>query len=400
MSNLASLLIKGLRGNDQALEEFSNQFTNAVKNNRTNKSKIKLTFEPVKQVTKIGTTTDYVYDVSMVGENKWFFGNDTLVKNTDSVYFTVYPELKDDIESGKMLMTKEDYIALYDSVGDSVSDTFPDFLLERFNVPKSRSNGVVKAGREIVAETGLFIKKKRYAAMMYDKEGIRLDVNGKPGKIKAMGLDLRRSDTPKFIQKFLLSVLELVLLGKTEVDVLAHIKEFRHEFLSMQPWQKGSPKGVNNLTAYQEQEEAAMKKKLRGSSGKINMPGHVRAALNWNRLRERNSDLNSLKILDGQKVIVCKLKQTPDNFMTSIAYPVDELRLPEWFTSLPFDEDEMEHVLIDKKLQNLLGVLKWDLDSTSRNGQHFTSLFDMSVFDEPVDDDDEDEEDIEDDDYY
>src|SRR5690606_7293438 len=103
--------------------------------------------------------------------------------------------------------TKEDYVGLYDHIGDQVSDTFPDFLLEKFNVPKSKSAGVVKAGREIVASTGLFIKKKRYAAMVYDKEGIRQDVKGKPGKLKAMGLDLRRSDTPKFIQNFLKDLL-------------------------------------------------------------------------------------------------------------------------------------------------------------------------------------------------
>jgi hypothetical protein len=60
----------------------------------------------------------------------------------------------------------------------------------------------------------------------------------------------------------------------------------------------------------------------------------------------------------------------------------------------------MENVLIDKKLENLLGVLKWDLQSTSHSGQMFSNLFDMSVFEETIDDDDEEDELEEDDDDY
>jgi hypothetical protein len=33
----------------------------------------------------------------------------------------------------------------------------------------------------------LYITKKRYAALIYDLEGFRLDTDGKPGKVKAMG---------------------------------------------------------------------------------------------------------------------------------------------------------------------------------------------------------------------
>jgi hypothetical protein len=70
-----------------------------------------------------------------------------------------------------------------------------------------------------------------------------------------------------------------------------------------------------------------------------------------------------MNITDGAKVIVCKLKQNPLG-LTSVAYPVDELRLPTWFKELPFDHAEMEAVIIDKKVSNLIGVLNWDLLST------------------------------------
>ena len=45
--------------------------------------------------------------------------------------------------------------------------------------------------------------------------------------------------------------------------------------------------------------------------GKANMPGHVRASINWNTLKRMNGDKYLQEIVDGMKVIFCKLKQNP-----------------------------------------------------------------------------------------
>jgi hypothetical protein len=86
-------------------------------------------------------------------------------------------------------------------------------------------------------------------------------------------------------------------------------------------------------------------------------------------------DKYSVQIVDGAKVIVCKVKDNPMGY-TSIAYPVDELRLPQWFKDLPFDHSEMENTVIDEKLENLIGVLEWDISST-RSDNTFNKLFDF-----------------------
>ena len=210
----------------------------------------------------------------------------------------------------------------------------------------------------------MFITKKRYAVLYYDKEGKRSDVDGKPGKIKAMGLDLKRSDTPEFMQKFLEEILTKVLNGSGEKEILDRISEFRTEFKARPGWEKGSPKRANNITEYQEKEK---------KFGKANMPGHVRASINWNTLRRMNGDKYSMQITDGAKVIVCKVKANPLGY-TSIAYPVDELRLPKWFQELPFDHHEMEATIINNKIENLIGVLEWDLSSNTETNT-FASLF-------------------------
>ena len=292
-------------------------------------------------------------------------GKAIIYGDTDSAYFSAYTSLKKEIDKGEIAWDKDTVIKLYDTIAEAVNTTFPEFMGDAFHCPKSRGE-VIKAGREIVAIKGLFITKKRYAVLYYDKEGKRTDVDGKPGKIKAMGLDLKRSDTPEFMQKFLEKVLTEVLNGAEEATVLDMISEFRTEFKARPGWEKGSPKRANNITDYQEKERKA---------GKANMPGHVRASINWNTLKRMNGDKYSQNIVDGMKVIVCKLKDNPLGF-TSVAYPTDELRLPKWFQELPFNHAEMETTIINNKLENLIGVLEWDLNSTTQDNT-FSSLFDF-----------------------
>ena len=172
----------------------------------------------------------------------------------------------------------------------------------------------------------LFRSKKRYAVLIYELEGKRLDSAGHPGKVKAMGLDLKRSDTPKVIQDFLSDILMDVLTGTGDVRqlVIDKVREFKIAFSERPAWEKGTPKRVNNLTKYTA-EEARL--------GKANMPGHVRAAMNWNNLRRMHGDNYSMQIVDGMKTIVCKLKDNPLGY-TSVGYPTDETHIPQWFKDL------------------------------------------------------------------
>jgi DNA polymerase elongation subunit (family B) len=294
-------------------------------------------------------------------------GNAIVYGDTDSCYFTAYPILKSQIESGKVEWSKETCIGLYDGIADTANESFPAFMEKAFHAPR-KNGAIIKAGRELIGDRAIFITKKRYAINIFDKEGKRKDQDGKLGDIKAMGLDLKRADTPKYVQDFLMNVLSMVIQqGKGRDEVIEAVKQFKVELGKQDSWTKGSPKSANKMTYYEELEK-------KSSTGKANMPGHVRASLNWNYLRRVNSDNYSMKMVDGMKVIVCKLKQNPLGF-TSIAYPTDELRLPDWFKELPFDDSEMERTLVDEKIENLLGVLEWDLRANTDTNSTFDDLF-------------------------
>lgn len=284
--------------------------------------------------------------------------------DTDSCYFSAHATFKSEIERGEIEWNKDVAITLYDHIAEQTNGSFPDFMYRAFHAPQ-KNGAIIKAGRELIGDRALFITKKRYAINIYDKENKRLDIGGKRGKIKAMGLDLKRSDTPKYVQAFLSEMLDMLLAGGTRDDVVHRIKDFKRELAKKSSWQKGSPKSANKLTYYGELLE-------RDSDAK--MPGHIRASLNWNWLRRAHGDNYSMKIVDGMKIIVCKLRPNALGY-TSIAYPTDELRLPEWFTSLPFDDDAMHYALVDKKVDNLLGVLDWNLIEKTQVTETFDDMF-------------------------
>ena len=289
-------------------------------------------------------------------------GETIIYGDTDSCYFSAYPIYKQQIARNELEWTRDKIIELYDTMADEVNNTFPGFMNQAFNCPTNYGE-IIKAGREVVASKGLFITKKRYAVLIYDKEGKRKDKDGELGEIKAMGLDLKRSDTPEFMQKFLEQILLMVLNGQDKQDVIDAINEFRTAFKERPGWEKGTPKRVNNLTKHTE---------VFAKTGKCGV-GHAMAAINWNRFKKAHSDQRSMDITDGMKVIVCKLKSNPMG-ITSIAYPTDELRLPEWFKELSFDNAAMESTIIDNKVDNLIGVLDWDI-SASDQKTSFDMLF-------------------------
>lgn len=292
-------------------------------------------------------------------------GDCIIYGDTDSVYFTAVPALPE----GSSL-DLETAVTLYDHISDTVSDGFPDFLKREFNVPLENGK-VLKAGREVVGRSGLFITKKRYAIKCLDIEGYQPE----GGKLKIMGMEIKRSDTPEFVQDFLEEVLDDALGGVAEKDVIVKIRDFKKAFQSMDPWKKGMPKRVNNLTNYTEKLKSTRKTEnmklfkleaLKDESTSNMIPGHVRASINWNDLKAAFSDNYSMTIMDGMKVIVCRLKNNAMGY-SSIAYPTDELNLPQWFKDLPFDEAGMEEAVLDKKIENVLGQMGWDLSQTKES---------------------------------
>jgi len=290
--------------------------------------------------------------------------------DTDSAYFTAWPVVEKSVKDGTQEWDRSIAIALYDSLADECNTSFPLFMSRAFNCPTEYGK-LIKCGREVVASNGLFITKKRYALMVIDNEGKQLDVDGKPGKVKAMGLDLKRSDTMPIVQEFLKTILDSTLNELGKEKVIEQILAFKTEFKALPSWEKGSPKRINNLTMY-----TAKELNGRATGEKATLPGHVRAGFNYNNLRDLHNDNFTMALTDGDKAIICKLKDNAMN-ITSVARPTDEKQIPQWFKDLPFDDELMQAMAIDQKVDNLLGVLDWDLAAHTDTTSTFGKLFEF-----------------------
>ena len=309
-------------------------------------------------------------------EAKYEYDGETILAvDTDSNYLYIPKHIFD-----SSTMTPEQLIEFADVINDKINATFPSFLYDQFRVPESWSTGVIEAGREIVASGAIFFARKRYCAMIIDDEGDRKDIDGAPGKLKVIGLDLKRSDTNAYMKPFLKEVLVGILTGKTEQQTLDSITEFKNMFDDLPPWERGFPKGANKVEHYRDVLYAATHSKVVGKKKIPTIPGHIRAALAYNDLLDFHDEKHLTRIGSGAKIMVVPLIESVENKYARVAIPSDLIetpdKIPSWFKELPFDTELMMETAVDKKLSNILTILDgYDISRTGKKAEIFNSLF-------------------------
>ncbi len=198
--------------------------------------------------------------------------------------------------------------------------------------------------REVLARTGFFIAKKRYALDVQDNEGIR-----KP-KLKIMGIETQRSSTPPLCQKGLKESIRLILQDGQD-SLQAYVKDYEVEFKKA-PYQSISfVSSANNMAKYSDE---------KGNPGK-GCPGHVKGALYYNRLAEEHG---FDKINEGDKIAVVFLTRNKHG-IDRIAYPSGG-RLPDAITYL-IDHVDYNRLYEDKFIKPLNAIseaIKWDYKKT------------------------------------
>jgi DNA polymerase elongation subunit (family B) len=103
--------------------------------------------------------------------------------------------------------------------------------------------------REVIATSGIFKAKKRYALCVFDKEGVRFT----EPKVKIMGMETARSSTPHLVRENLKIALKIMLTKNNEA-LINFISKFREEFFA-QPIEKiSSPRKIAGMNTYCDRE--------------------------------------------------------------------------------------------------------------------------------------------------
>lgn len=288
------------------------------------------------------------YDVNPKGEIQNIYRSEVpelVAVDTDSNYF-------------KTLATnKEEAIVIADGIAEIINDSFPEFMRKAFNC-QPEFDELIKAGREVVAERGLFQARKKYVLKVVDLEGFSVN------KLKAMGSEIKKSDTPKVIQQFLKKTVSKILDGQNYSELEKFVNEERVRLFNSgidedEKLLFGVAKAVNNLEhftkAYQMELEGNPMKNSKGN-GKLTIPGHCRAAIHYNMVASEKEGNDAELILTGEKVKVFELKNNDYEFDT-IAIPAEAEKFPNWF----FDEFDinikvMEEKLITSKLESIFSA--------------------------------------------
>lgn len=252
--------------------------------------------------------------------------------DTDSVYFKTY---KDNVD---------DALDVANHACETVNNSYPEFMKNTFNCDE-KHNKIMKAEQEIVADRGIYIGKKYYMLHLVADAGKKVD------KMKFMGVPIKKTTLPKEIKNKLSSYIERLLKGESWDIIGPEVTYYKDTLMEMEDVSLlGLPKGINKLEQYTE--------KFNNNEPDLRLPGHVSAAILWNKCLQSFKDTESPRIMSGNKLSVFYLTKKIDRFK-SIAVPKDINVLPDWFIEnfVPIiDRKAQIYRLVDKPMEIMISV--------------------------------------------
>jgi hypothetical protein len=268
-----------------------------------------------------------------------------IASDTDSVYITFDRFISKVFTEG----TKTSKIVSFlDEVAKSKLEPFIDRSYAELAKTVGAYEQKMKMTREVIADKGIWVAKKRYILNVYDSEGVQY----KKPKLKIMGIEAVKSSTPASCRKKIREALEIIMNGDEKM-LNTFIQEFRKEFMNLPPEDIAYPRSCNGVHRW------------RGDSSlyKKGTPIHVKGAILYNYLVEKNKLGNKYpNILEGDKIRFLHLRQpniyqsTSFSFITSMP---KELGIKEMI-----DYDEQFEKSFVSPLKFITEKINWLVDSS------------------------------------
>lgn len=265
--------------------------------------------------------------------------------DTDSTYITLGELVKRNM-SGK---TNEEIVDVLDKycikqIEPAINEACED-ISEYLNVFQRK----IKFKREIIADRGIWIAKKRYAVNVYNSEGVTYN----PPKLKVLGMEIVRSSTPAPVRKALKEAVSIALT-KDEVTLRAFVADLEKTWHSLNPEDIAFPRGVNGIKEYSDPSSVFRK----------GTPIHVRGALIYNHLvKSKNLEKKYQLIQEGDKIKFLYLRE-PNILGTHVITFTGEIP-PEFKLQGYVDYDKMFEKSFLEPLNSLLSCIGWQVRETA-----------------------------------
>ena len=218
--------------------------------------------------------------------------NDYIVaSDTDSIYVNLGPLVKQTCE-GK---TNDEIADFLGKVCDKKLEPFLEKVFASLSDYSNAFRNAMVMKREVIANKGIWVAKKRYMLNVLDEEGIRL---ANP-KLKLMGIEAVKSSTPQVCRGKIKEAITTIM-SKEQTDLHKLIADFRKEFFELPAEAIAFPRSCNNLRKYRSASDIFIK----------GTPIHVKGALIYNHKIEEMKLHNKYPLIqEGDKIKFIKLKQ-------------------------------------------------------------------------------------------
>ena len=210
-------------------------------------------------------------------------------------------------------------------------------------------------GREVIADRGLWTAKKRYILNVHDNEGVRY---AEP-KLKIMGIEAIKSSTPAPCREALKEIFK-VIMHSSESDVQKSIEHFRQYFRTLEPNDIAFPRGITNLTSFQD----------RNTIYRKGTPIHARGGILYNKLIDDLSlGKRYNKINNGEKIKFIYLR-TPNPIKENVISFLDYLPTEFGLNKYIDHETQFQKTFLDP-IEPILDAIGWSSKEVSTLDEFF-----------------------------